>query len=94
MVLTAGIMKTNTDGQEGYSAWPAYGRSKLANLLFTYELDRRLRGAGLSAPTVIVAHPGLTDTNLFYLDKSAFVRGAFGLMNSVFSQSVQYGGIP
>jgi NAD(P)-dependent dehydrogenase (short-subunit alcohol dehydrogenase family) len=46
-----------------YLAWPAYGQSKLANLLFTYELQRRL--AAKNAPTIAVAaHPGLSSTDL------------------------------
>ena len=46
-----------------YLAWPAYGQSKLANLLFTKELQRRLDPAGspLRAPA---AHPGYSATNL------------------------------
>jgi NAD(P)-dependent dehydrogenase (short-subunit alcohol dehydrogenase family) len=48
---------------ERYDRIAAYGRSKLANLLFTYELDRRLRAAGL--PTVaLAAHPGVSKTEL------------------------------
>ncbi|HVX20790.1 MAG TPA: oxidoreductase [Acidimicrobiales bacterium] len=47
----------------GYNRWVAYGNTKLANLLFTYDLDRRLRAAGV--PTVAVAaHPGWARTNL------------------------------
>lgn len=46
-----------------YSAWGAYGQSKLANLLFTLELQRRLEAAG-SAVTAMAAHPGLSATNL------------------------------
>jgi NAD(P)-dependent dehydrogenase (short-subunit alcohol dehydrogenase family) len=46
-----------------YSAWPAYGQSKLANLLFTKELHRRLAAAG-SAVKAEVAHPGYSATNL------------------------------
>ncbi|HMD45529.1 MAG TPA: oxidoreductase [Acidimicrobiales bacterium] len=51
-------------GPEGhYGRWSAYGRSKLANLLFTLELARRLAEAG--APTIAVgAHPGWAATNL------------------------------
>ena len=46
-----------------YRRWRAYSESKLANLLFTLELDRRARAAG--APVVAVAaHPGLTRTDL------------------------------
>ena len=48
--------------EQSYSRWPAYGRSKLANLLFTYELQRRLAAA--TAPTVaLAAHPGGSDTS-------------------------------
>ncbi|MGY4648914.1 oxidoreductase [Mycobacterium sp. URHB0021] len=46
-----------------YSAWPAYGQSKLANLLFTSELQRRLDAAG-SAVRSYAAHPGYSATNL------------------------------
>ena len=46
-----------------YFAWPAYGQSKLANLLFTSELQRRLAAAG-SALKAHAAHPGYSETNL------------------------------
>jgi NAD(P)-dependent dehydrogenase (short-subunit alcohol dehydrogenase family) len=46
-----------------YSAWLAYGQSKLANLLFTSELQRRLETAG-SVVTAVSAHPGYSATNL------------------------------
>jgi NAD(P)-dependent dehydrogenase (short-subunit alcohol dehydrogenase family) len=46
-----------------YLAWPAYGQSKLANLLFTSELQRRLTEAG-SAVRALAAHPGYSATNL------------------------------
>jgi NAD(P)-dependent dehydrogenase (short-subunit alcohol dehydrogenase family) len=47
----------------GYRRWSAYGQSKLANLLFTFELDRRVRAAGVPL-TAVAAHPGYTVTNL------------------------------
>ena len=47
----------------GYSPMGAYGRSKLANLLFTYELQRRFDAAGANALSV-AAHPGISRTNL------------------------------
>ena len=46
-----------------YSAWLAYGQAKLANLLFTKELQRRLDAAG-SGVTAQSAHPGYSATNL------------------------------
>lgn len=46
-----------------YFAWPAYGQAKLANLLFTSELQRRLERAG-STLTAVAAHPGYSATNL------------------------------
>jgi NAD(P)-dependent dehydrogenase (short-subunit alcohol dehydrogenase family) len=46
-----------------YSAWLAYGQSKLANLLFTSELQRRLQTAG-STLRAVAAHPGYSHTNL------------------------------
>ena len=46
-----------------YKAWRAYGQSKLANLLFTAELQRRLTAAG-SSVLATAAHPGYASTNL------------------------------
>ena len=49
--------------ERSYSKWGAYGQSKLANLLFAYELQRRLEAAGSSVISV-AAHPGYASTNL------------------------------
>ena len=46
-----------------YSAWLAYGQSKLANALFMAELDRRFRRSGMAAKS-IGAHPGMSGTNI------------------------------
>jgi NAD(P)-dependent dehydrogenase (short-subunit alcohol dehydrogenase family) len=46
-----------------YQRWPAYSQTKLANLLFTYELDRRLRRAELPVKA-LAAHPGFAATHL------------------------------
>ena len=46
-----------------YSRWVVYSQTKLANLLFTFELDRRLRRAGLPV-SALAAHPGLAGTHL------------------------------
>jgi NAD(P)-dependent dehydrogenase (short-subunit alcohol dehydrogenase family) len=51
----------NLELKRGYSPMRAYGRSKLANLYFTYELARRLEGTGV---TVNAMHPGFVKTNM------------------------------
>lgn len=56
-----GIDFDNLDGARGYAAWSAYGRSKLANLLFAKELARRFAGSNKTANAV---HPGVIRTSL------------------------------
>jgi len=53
----------NLDGDRYYFRWRAYGQSKLANLLFALELDRRLRSRGSTVKS-LAAHPGYAATNL------------------------------
>jgi retinol dehydrogenase 12 len=55
-----------SEGFFGYGArgWQAYGQSKLANIVFTYELHRRLRRAGISRVDTNAVHPGVVDTDL------------------------------
>lgn len=79
--------------ERSYGRWTAYSQSKLANLLFMRELDRRLRARG-SAVRSVAAHPGYAATNL----QSAVATGiearmmAFG--NLVFAQSAAMGALP
>jgi NAD(P)-dependent dehydrogenase (short-subunit alcohol dehydrogenase family) len=49
---------------QNYKPWAPYGQSKLANLLFAFELNRRLSAAGTNAISVAV-HPGLSNTSIF-----------------------------
>jgi len=53
----------NLNGEKDYNAGGAYSQSKLANLLFTYELQRRFEDAGVDT-IAVAAHPGWTVTNL------------------------------
>jgi NAD(P)-dependent dehydrogenase (short-subunit alcohol dehydrogenase family) len=57
-------------GERGYSAWRAYCQSKLANILFTGELARRLRGTGVTGTCL---HPGVVRTG-FGRQGPAFIR--------------------
>jgi len=67
-------------GGKGYSPMGAYGRTKLANLLFTYELQRRFEAAGTNS-IATAAHPGLTNTRLAdHLFGVKLLRPIFGWM--------------
>jgi NAD(P)-dependent dehydrogenase (short-subunit alcohol dehydrogenase family) len=78
--------------RRGYRRWGAYGQSKLANLLFTYELQRQLTAAG-SDRNALAAHPGYAATNLqFHTD--SFQDRAMGITNRLFAQSAQMGALP
>jgi len=58
------LNRENYQSERSYQKWFAYGQSKLSNLLFAFELQRR--GAAVKAPIVsVAAHPGLSDTNLW-----------------------------
>ncbi|WP_210503129.1 oxidoreductase [Nocardioides xinjiangensis] len=57
-----------------YRRWRVYGETKLANLLFTFELDRRSRQAGLPV-TALAAHPGLAGTHLVVNGQVGTSRG-------------------
>jgi len=69
-----------------YSAWKAYGDSKIANLYFTFELKRRI-GNSKSEVKVAAAHPGYTATGL---QKSAFLKA----LNFVVAQPGPMGALP
>ena len=60
--LGARINFDDLQGERSYRRVAAYSQSKLANLLFTYELQRRLSGVGTTI--AVAAHPGLADTEL------------------------------
>ncbi|KAJ1442920.1 hypothetical protein B484DRAFT_321834 [Ochromonadaceae sp. CCMP2298] len=51
-------------GEGGYGPWPAYGNSKLANILFSAELDRRIRNGPPSSIAAVSCHPGGCRTEL------------------------------
>jgi NAD(P)-dependent dehydrogenase (short-subunit alcohol dehydrogenase family) len=81
------------EGGKGYSPTRAYGRSKLANLLFTYELERRFKAAG-SKTIAAAAHPGYTHTHLTrYLEKKWYFR-LFSPLGNLIAQKAEMGALP
>jgi NAD(P)-dependent dehydrogenase (short-subunit alcohol dehydrogenase family) len=75
-----------------YNRWSAYGQSKLANLLFTYELQRRLSAAG-SPVKAVAAHPGYASTNLQAHTESVQDK-LMAVGNRIFAQSAEMGARP
>ena len=80
-----------------YRKWDAYGKTKLANLLFTYEMNRRLAKAG-SGLLVAAAHPGYSATNLQFagpvMEQSALGTFFMKVGNALFAQPADMGALP
>jgi len=76
-----------------YKRWPAYGQSKLANLLFTAELQRRLTDAR-SDVRAMAAHPGYSATNLQQHTGSFIQNTIMAISNRVIAQSEEMGALP
>ncbi|NGY03809.1 oxidoreductase [Solimonas terrae] len=106
VVSTASMAHTWTRGMDlddlnwerkPYRKWDAYGKSKLANLLFAYELQRRLdqRGASLIS---VVAHPGYAATNLqgagAKIENSVIGGAIMKIGNALFGQPAAMGALP
>ena len=87
----------NLDGSSRYFRWTAYGQSKLANLLFALELQRRLDAAG-SPVRSVACHPGFAATNLQF--QAAQLTGnriealANAVLNKTVAQSAAAGALP
>jgi NAD(P)-dependent dehydrogenase (short-subunit alcohol dehydrogenase family) len=69
-------------GERSYAAWRAYGRAKLANIMFTYALARRLKGTDVTANAL---HPGFVASN--------FGGDAGGLMGVLFGVAKKLGAV-
>ncbi len=80
------------DGK-GYRPMKAYAQSKTANLLFTYELQRKVDSAGLDV-MVLAAHPGASATNLSrHMEKRAIAK-FFGRIAASIMQNAYHGTLP
>jgi len=84
-------------GERSYQKWGAYSQSKLANLLFTLELERRLRAAGAAA-IAVACHPGWAATNLQgvgpRMEGSRLREVGMKVANRLLSQSAERGSWP
>lgn len=83
--------------RRSYSKSAAYAQSKLANMSYAFELDRRLKNAGIAA-CGIAAHPGYAATNIVF-GGSVPVTGKLwnamaGMGNTLFAQSAEMGALP
>jgi NAD(P)-dependent dehydrogenase (short-subunit alcohol dehydrogenase family) len=83
--------------ERSYHKWLAYGQSKLANLLFSYELQRRLAAAGLPVRS-IACHPGFAATNLQAagprMAGSALMERFSTFGARLFAQTAEMGALP
>jgi len=78
---------------ENYSPTRAYCQSKLANLLYAFELYRRLSAAG-SPVSAIACHPGYSATNLQRTGPRGLLRAFYAITNRIAAQSAEAGAIP
>lgn len=83
--------------QRSFTRVGAYGQSKLANVLFTFEMERRLKAAG-AATLSLAAHPGYSNTNMTQTSATAFGTYLedifFKLANELVAQSAAMGALP
>lgn len=77
-----------------YTAWNAYAQSKLAQMMFAYELQRRLKAAGREAVQVFVCHPGASRTNLLKDTASRFNKILWAVLSRFIAQSAERGSWP
>ena len=80
------------DGTRSYSPTTAYAQSKLANVLFGLELDRRLRAAHIDVKSVL-AHPGYAATNLQSASSTGIARRIMAIGNRALAQSMEMGAL-
>jgi NAD(P)-dependent dehydrogenase (short-subunit alcohol dehydrogenase family) len=91
---TGTINFDDLQGERKYKRWGAYGQSKLANLMFCFELQRRSVEAG-SALLSMAAHPGYAATNLQAAGTDRFYeRWYMAIGNMLFAQSAEMGALP
>ncbi len=91
--LLASIHFDDLHWEHRYDRVAAYGQSKLANLLFTYELQRRLAARRDAKTIALAAHPGTSNTELTR-NLPALIRPAANLLRPLLFQSPAMGALP
>lgn len=89
----AKIRFDNLDGSKGYSPMPYYRQSKLSNLLFAIELQKRLERAGASAISV-ACHPGISVTNLLSRGSGKETGELMKWIMGIVAQPAGWGALP
>lgn len=89
--IRAGIHFDDLQWERSYSRTAAYGQAKLANLMFTYELQRRL--APLGSTIAVAAHPGVSNTELLR-NSPAALRVPIGWLAPLLTQKPEMGALP
>jgi NAD(P)-dependent dehydrogenase (short-subunit alcohol dehydrogenase family) len=80
-------------GERRYQNWLAYGQSKLSNLLFCFELQRRAVAAGTPLLSM-AAHPGYSRTNLQFSAPPRYQQWIMRVTNPLMGQSAEMGALP
>ncbi|WP_372666189.1 SDR family NAD(P)-dependent oxidoreductase [Amycolatopsis kentuckyensis] len=89
--IRAAIHFDDLQWENSYDRVAAYGQAKLANLMFAYELQRRLAPHGTTAS--LAAHPGVARTELMR-NSPAIARALFPVVAPLFTQSSERGALP
>lgn len=76
-----------------YTAWNSYAQSKLAQMMFAYELQRRIQATAKSVQ-VQVCHPGASRTNLLKDTASTFNKIVWSILSRIIAQSAEKGSWP
>ncbi|MFI2859121.1 SDR family oxidoreductase [Paenibacillus sp. JSM ZJ436] len=86
------ILFEDLNFDRNYSPWASYAQSKLAQMMFAYELQRRIQASGKHVK-VYVCHPGASRTNLLQDTAGTFQKSLWSVL-SIFAQSAEKGAWP
>jgi NAD(P)-dependent dehydrogenase (short-subunit alcohol dehydrogenase family) len=91
--IPGGINFDDLQFEHRYINWRAYGQSKLANLMFAFELQRRASAAGTELKSM-AAHPGYARTNLQFAAPPWYEQLIMRVTNPLIGQSAEMGALP